>query len=89
MTLALTLMAVLATAAPPRFSGQAALEPPQARSADQRFELNADLLPGDRAQAGGRFVLDARLDASAQAKATAATDACAAVSGTVFQDSFE
>jgi len=91
MTLALTFVAAIAAASatPPRFSGEASLSPPAAQSADARFRIEADLMPGDRAQHGGRYALDARLDASAQAKSSAAIDACGAVDDSIFQDGFE
>lgn len=90
---ALTLLASAALAASPatpRFSGQGNLTPPPARSPDHRFEVSADLLPGNRLQANERFQLDARLAPDAAAKAAAAaTGTCAATGDSLFNDGFE
>ena len=81
------LVALAASEATPRFSGEAHLGAPVPASADRRFVLDATIAAGDTTQRAGRFELNGRLDAGTEAKSAAA--AAAACGNDIFSDSFE
>lgn len=72
-----------AIAAPPRFTGEAQLRPPDTVSADGRFALDAQMKPGVASSMDGRFTLKAAFHPDA--KSIAGT--CS--SDLIFRDGFE
>lgn len=73
-----------ASAASPRFTGDAALRPSESASADGRFTLNADLKSAPATSLDGRYGLNAKLrpDATSQGAFCSSSDV-------IFQDGFD
>ena len=72
-----------ASAAPPRFAGEAQLRPPDTVSADGRFALEAKLKPSAAVSTNGRFTLAAALRPDAKAFAAVCSD------DLIFRNGFE
>ena len=72
-----------ASAAPPRFAGEAQLRPPDTVSADGRFSLEAKLKPAAAVSTNGRFTLAAALRPDAKAFVAVCSD------DLIFRNGFE